>query len=236
MPLPINTYYSICEIKHKDYKRQIYFDDLTKPLNEFLDIIETCDVLILGHNFNQDCNNLPNSIKKLIIFINKYDYEIYNLPLEIKEIHLFCRTEVCDKIIFLPHGLEVIYLGCNLDWNKIPSSVNTIKFSRILYANEIQYIPDNIKVIEILGGLSFDCNDKRLSNGDAVYSYSSNCDNDIYMPNKLPIELNKIKINKTGECTYIYNNYISFDLYQEHFTLCKNKIYKLNPNVVIEEN
>ena len=95
----------------------------------------------------------------------------------------------------------------------------------------MQYIPDNIKTIEIIGGLSFDYKDKRLSNGDVIYS----SDNDVNMPEKIPIELKVIKINTTGLWTYIFNKYISFDLYNEHFTIFKEKINKLNSNIVIEE-
>ena len=65
--------------------------------------------LTLGYQFNLELNNLPSSIKKIIIYNNDYNKELNNLPSSIEYISLPLNYE--KKILNIPKNLKEI--KCN---------------------------------------------------------------------------------------------------------------------------
>ena len=76
--------------------------------------------LELYSNFNLELNNLPTSIKKIIILNNRYNWELNNLPNSIEYIQLPIFYD--KKILNIPSKLKVI--KCSKDYKYINDFIN----------------------------------------------------------------------------------------------------------------
>ena len=76
--------------------------------------------LTLGHYFNLELDNLPSSIKKIIIYNNGYDKELNNLPISVEYIGL--PLDYKKKILKIPKSLKEI--KCNENYEFIDDFSN----------------------------------------------------------------------------------------------------------------
>lgn len=138
----------------KQYKKVIFDDNFNSNIDWLPEgIIE----VHLGKNFNQLLNNLPSTVKIIIIKqINgigytKFNQKIDNLPQDLEELYLYFNKEFNHTLTNLPIKLKKFLLhGYNYKetLNSIPNSLEEIIIKQFDYKNTYE-LPLNLKIITI---------------------------------------------------------------------------------------
>lgn len=138
----------------KQYKKVIFDNNFNSRIDWMPEGITD---LQLGMNFNQPLNNLPSTIKRIVIRKNndvgytKFNQPIDYLPPGLEELYIHFNQEFNHPLYNLPTGLKKLFLNAftyKQPINNLSDSIEEITIKQFDYENTYK-LPANLKIIKI---------------------------------------------------------------------------------------
>lgn len=183
------SFYNNSKFKPNDNfleKYKILFDNLPNTIKilkipdfynlPLLNLPIFLEELHLGINFNQNLDNLPESIKHIgFSKLSNYNKPLFNLPSQLEYLNLEFKNKYCHSIKNLPDSIKFLELG--------------------EYELKIYKLPEKIIKLSIYGPVKFKIETKKFDNNheqlyELLYIGKYNIENKFYI--KIPIHLSQI--------------------------------------------
>jgi hypothetical protein len=104
-------------------------------------------------NLNSPINNLPNTLKKLVLNIScNYSVDLNNLPLNLEFLHLTFDSNLAYELKLLPAKIKTLVIEgskTNIGLIDYPKNLLNLKISNSILANNLN-LPNNLELLQIL--------------------------------------------------------------------------------------